>query len=267
VTIVTKTARRSLKRVLALTAAVFVGGALFASPATAEQDVPPGTSFLSAGTLALGDEAKWSASAGEYLYWQFPATAGKDIDARIDLELAAGNARSGPVTYRVEIYDGLRRRQPCVEGTQVATAQKTDTALSLTCTPRTVRDWAEPWSTDPLPGMYFVRIAAMAVPDLDAGAPIKVTVRVDTKDGDDQVPTSDRRLADPLVPITGAGAVLKAGEDSDTRSIAWDHDEDHWYQWDWMDGPNARWFWTALATFVAVVFGVLGYQLTRKKRF
>ncbi|WP_406280653.1 peptidase [Embleya sp. NBC_00896] len=256
-----------MKRVLAAVAAAFVGVTLCATPAMAEQDVPPGTSFLGAGELKLGDEARWSASAGEYLYWTFPAKAGKEIKAKVDLDLAPGaGARTGPVTYRIEIYDGLRRRQPCVEGKQVATAQKTDTKLSLTCTPRTVRDWAEPWSTDPLPGMYFVRISAMDVPELDAGAPIKVTVRVDTKGGDDQVPTSDRQLADPLVPITKAGAVLKSGQTSETRSVAWDQEEDHWYQWDWMDGPNARWFWTALATFVAVVFGVLGFQVTRKKR-
>ncbi|MYW01269.1 peptidase [Streptomyces sp. SID3343] len=250
----------------AATAAALVGVALFAAPASAEQDVPPGTSFTAAGKLKTGDEARWSASAGEYLYWQFPATAGKDIKAKVDLELAPGAARSGPVTYRIEIYDGLRRRQPCVEGNQVAAAQKTDAKVSLTCTPRTVRDWSEPWSTDPLPGTYFVRVAAMEVPELDAGLPIKVTVRVDTKDGDDQVPTSDRQLSDPLVPITKAGAVLQKGQSSDTRSIAWDEEEDHWYTWDWMSGPNARWFWTALATFVAALMGILGFQLTRKKR-
>jgi hypothetical protein len=255
-----------IKRALTAVAAAFVGVTLFAAPAMAEQDAAPGTSFLGAGTLELGKEARWSASQGEYLYWQFPAKAGKEIHAKVDLELASGNARTGPVTYRIEIYDGLRRRQPCVEGKQVATAQKSDTRIGLTCTPRTVRDWAEPWSTDPLPGMYFVRIAAINVPDLDAGAATKVTVRVDTKDGDDQVPTSDRKLADPLVPITKAGSVLKSGQTADTRSVAWDQEEDHWYQWDWMDGPNARWFWTAMATFVAVVFGILGYQLTRKKR-
>ena len=110
-----------------------------------------GTSFRTATEVEQGQKATASASAGDYLYWSFPADAGQRPTVEGDGE-AAGAARHGARTWQLDVYDGLRRRQACQYGAQTRTAAPDAASVELACTLRTVRAWAEPWANDPLPG-------------------------------------------------------------------------------------------------------------------
>lgn len=81
----------------------------------------------------------------------------------------------------MEVFDGLRRRQSCTAGTQNATGEATATALTLDCTLRQVRSWAEPWSGDPLPGTYYVRLSVTDVPQQDLGLAASVQLHIAAK--------------------------------------------------------------------------------------
>ena len=50
--------------------------------------------------------------------------------------------------------------------------------MALGCTLRQVRPWAEPWSADPLPGTYYVRLSVIDLPEPDLGQPIDVDLLV-----------------------------------------------------------------------------------------
>ncbi|NED12286.1 hypothetical protein G3I33_12360, partial [Streptomyces sp. SID9124] len=77
--------------------------------------------------------------------------------------------------------DGLRRRQACQWGAQTRTADARTSSLELACVLRTVRAWSEPWSNDPLPGTYYLRLTAVNVPASDLGMPVSAEVRVESK--------------------------------------------------------------------------------------
>ncbi|MEV4627819.1 peptidase [Micromonospora sp. NPDC049523] len=144
-----------------------------------------GTSFLTATTIRAEQPVDVAASSGDYLYWQFTAFAGETNDLKINVTLPPAADRHGPSTWTVDVFDGLRRRQACTEGAQTRTAKVADTTLSLGCKLRQVRSWAEPWSGDPLPGAYYVRLSVTDLPEQDLGLPTRVGLGLNTV-GDDE---------------------------------------------------------------------------------
>lgn len=217
-----------------------------------------GTSFLTATTIAAGQPVRVGASTGDYLYWAFPAVAGQSHDIAATVSFPKG--RSGASTWTVDVFDGLRRRQACTAGAQTPTAAASAVSVSLGCTLPRVRSWAEPWSADPLPGTYFVRLSVIDLPEPDLGLPIDVELLV-SADGDGDASVDDGKLKSPLVPTNKAGAVL-AGEpaaapadEDDTSGIG-----------DWLPDLSSRWVWTTAGGILAAVAGVVGFALTRRPR-
>ncbi|MEU6233024.1 peptidase [Kitasatospora sp. NPDC047058] len=217
-----------------------------------------GTSFLTAINLAPGQDANVAASTGDYLYWAFGASEGQTPTVGLTVNLAAGSDRHGPQTWSVEVFDGLRRRQSCTAGTQNATAEPATGSLALSCTLREVRSWAEPWSGDPLPGTYYVRLSVSDVPQPDLGLAASVQLHVTAKGDADNAQPEGGELKAPLVPPAGGGA-------STAKAAAPEEPEDHWYT-GWFSGWNSRWFWTVAGGALAALAGVAGYTLTRHPR-
>ncbi|MFV2103310.1 peptidase [Micromonospora sp. LOL_024] len=218
-----------------------------------------GTTFLSATPLAAGQPVRVSASTGEYLYWAFPADAGEIHE--ITATVALAQSRSGRSTWTVEVFDGLRRRQACTAGAQTPTADASARSVAIGCTLRRVRPWAEPWSADPLPGRYYVRLTVVEVPEPDLGLPIDVDLLVSTT-GDADTSSDDGRLAAALVPPTNAGAVLDA-----EPAVASEAEADSDWNLDltgWLPAAGSRWIWTAVGGILAAVAGVVGFALTRR---
>ncbi|MGW7444104.1 peptidase [Kitasatospora sp. NPDC054795] len=217
-----------------------------------------GTSFLTAVNLSPGQDANVSVSTGDYLYWAFGASEGQTPTVDLTVNLAPTADRHGPQTWSVEIFDGLRRRQSCTAGTQNATAEQSTAALALNCTLREVRTWAEPWSGDPLPGTYYVRLSVSDVPQPDLGLASSVQLHVAAKGDADNAQPEGGELKAPLVPPVGGGA-------STAKAAAPVAQEEHWYT-GWFSGWNSRWYWTIAGGFLAALAGVLGYKLTRHPR-
>ncbi|MET7965056.1 peptidase [Micromonospora sp. NPDC005305] len=217
-----------------------------------------GTSFLTATTITPGQPVRVSASTGDHLYWSFRAEAGEvhEVTATVSF---GGRARTGPSTWTVDVFDGLRRRQACTAGAQTPTAAATATAVTLGCTLRRVRPWAEPWSGDPLPGTYYLRLSVSDLPEPDLGLPVEVDLLVgaDTGGGGSG---DDGELAAPLVANTRAGTVL-TGEPA-PEPVA---EEDAGLT-DWLPEPGSRWVWTGAGGVLAAVAGVVGFALTRRPR-
>ncbi len=140
------------------------------------------------------------------------------------------------------MYDGLRRRQACRYGSDRATLAAAASTVQLTCHLRTVRGWAEPWSNDPLPGAYHVRLTAVDLGASDIGLPFRAALDVSLDEAGSAADT-DGRLAAPLV--QGSAATV---EPEDGWSFGW-----------W----SARWLWTAGGAALAALAGVWGYTLTR----
>ncbi|GGV21169.1 hypothetical protein GCM10010495_40770 [Kitasatospora herbaricolor] len=228
-----------------------------------------GTTFLTATTLAPGQDAKVSASTGDYLYWAFAAAEGQTPTLSLNVTLAPAADRHGPQTWSVEVFDGLRRRQSCTAGTQNATGEATAASLSLGCTLRQVRSWAEPWSGDPLPGTYYVRLSVADAPQQDLGLAAAVQLRIATKGGQDDAQPEGGSLKAPLVPPVNAGATVAPGSTAvpaaGARAAAPVEPESHWYT-GWFSGWNSRWFWTVAGGALAALAGVAGYTLTRHPR-
>ena len=228
-----------------------------------------GTSFLTATTLAPGQDAEVSTSTGDYLYWAFAAAEGQTPTAQLTVTLAPAADRHGPQTWSVEVFDGLRRRQSCTAGTQNATGAATAAALTLGCTLRQVRSWAEPWSGDPLPGTYYVRLSVADVPQQDLGLAASVQLHVAAKGGPDDAQPEGGSLRAPLVPPVNAGATVAPGSTAvpaaGARAAAPAEPESHWYT-GWFSGWNSRWFWTVGGGALAALAGVAGYTLTRHPR-
>ncbi|MFI2610322.1 peptidase [Kitasatospora sp. NPDC018619] len=217
-----------------------------------------GTSFLTAVNLSPGQDADVSVSTGDYLYWAFGASEGQTPTVGVNVTLAPTADRHGPQTWSVEVFDGLRRRQACTAGTQNATAEQGAATLALDCTLREVRTWAEPWSGDPLPGTYYVRLSVSDVPQPDLGLASSVRLHVAAKGDADNAQPEGGELKAPLVPPAGGGA-------STAKAAAPVAQEEHWYT-GWFSGWNSRWYWTIGGGFLAALAGILGYRLTRHPR-
>ncbi|MFI7383751.1 hypothetical protein [Streptomyces sp. NPDC049813] len=230
--------------VLALTTLTAAGW-----PAAADNDdgarkapTEAGTSFRTATAVEQGQKATASASTGDYLYWAFPADQGQRPTVRATVELPGAQARHGAQTWRIDVYDGLRRRQSCMYGTQARTVAADAARVGLACTLRTVRAWDEPWGNDPLPGTYYVRLTVTGLAGADLGLPVSASVEAASKDMGGAAAV-DGSLSAPLVPGT-AGTT-----------------DDH----DWASGWwSSRWVWTGLGAVLAALAGIGGYTLTRR---
>jgi hypothetical protein len=213
-----------------------------------------GTSFLTAVAVGSGQQVKLGASTGDFLYWSFRATAGQTSTVTVTVALPAADTRNGGSTWTVDVFDGLRRRQACTAGMQSPTAAKADRSVTLGCTLREVRAWAEPWSGDPLPGTYYVRLAAADLPEQDLGLPIVVDLSIESEHSGDPAPEGGE-LRQPLVAATRPGAVLPSVAASPSAAEEAS---------DWLPAASTRWIWTAGGGVLAAVAGVLGYALTRR---
>ncbi|MEO3775447.1 peptidase [Micromonospora sp. B11E3] len=218
-----------------------------------------GTSFLTATPITAGQPVHVGASTGDYLYWSFPATAGQIHE--ITATVAFPKGRTGASTWTVDVFDGLRRRQACTAGAQTPTAAASATSVPLGCTLRQVRSWAEPWSGDPLPGTYYLRLSVVDLPEPDLGLPIDVDLLVSDV-GDGQAPGDDGELKAPLVPNTKAGTVL-TGEPAAAPA---DEEQDGAGLDGWLPELSSRWIWTTVGGVLAAVAGVVGFALTRRPR-
>ncbi|MBD0841775.1 MULTISPECIES: hypothetical protein [unclassified Streptomyces] len=232
---------------------------LAAAPAAAddpaEKEAAPttaGTSFRTAAEIEQGQLATASASAGDYLYWSFPADTGQRPTVKATVKLPETHAAE---TWQIDVYDGLRRRQACQYGAQTRTAAADAGSVELACVLRTVRAWSEPWANDPLPGTYYVRLTALDLATGDRGLPVGAEVRVDSKEIGGAAAV-DGSLAEPLVP----GVAMKSGSEEETSAVlSAIEPEDGWVSGWWSD----RWVWTAIGGVLAALAGVGGYALTR----
>ncbi|SDZ38173.1 hypothetical protein SAMN05444365_11236 [Micromonospora pattaloongensis] len=213
-----------------------------------------GTSFLTATGVAAGQPVRVAASTGEYLYWSFVASAGETNQVAVTVTLPE---RHAPATWTVDVFDGLRRRQACTAGAQSPAVGTGDATVTLGCTLRQVRSWAEPWSGDPLPGTYYVRLAVVDLPEQDLGLPVQVDMLISATSDGDGGPEAGT-LETPLVPPVRAGAVLTA-QSADAAATA---DTDG----TWLPDFSARWIWTTAGGVLAAVAGVVGFGLTRRPR-
>ncbi|MDG4793430.1 peptidase [Micromonospora sp. WMMD1082] len=258
-------------RTRSATAAALLAAGVALAPATALAAPTPapspgattvtkaGTSFLSATPVAAGQPVRVGASTGEYLYWSFPAAAGEIHEITSTVSLAQD--RGGRSTWTVEVFDGLRRRQACTAGAQTPTADATARTVAIGCTLRRVRPWAEPWSGDPLPGTYYVRLAVVDVPEPDLGLPVDVDLLISTV-GEAGSSSEDGTLAAPLVPPAKAGTVLGAeptatpeGDEDDGGKVSLTG---------WLPEAGSRWIWTTAGGMLAALAGVVGFALTRR---
>ncbi|KJK56483.1 hypothetical protein [Saccharothrix sp. ST-888] len=232
-----------------------------------------GTSFLTATTLAAGQEAEVAASTGDYLYWAFPASEGQTDTVQVTVTLPPSMDRHAPQTWTVELFDGLRRRQSCTAGPQSATAAANAPSLAVGCTLRQIRSWAEPWSGDPLPGTYYIRLTTSDVDQQDLGLAAQVKLHITSKGGPNDAQPEGGELKAPLVPPVNAGsaapgasaaptATATDGGPAATRAAAPVAQKTHWYS-DLFSGWNTRWFWTLGGGALAALAGVAGYTLTR----
>ncbi|MFC0004727.1 peptidase [Micromonospora siamensis] len=214
-----------------------------------------GTSFLTATAITAGQPVQVGASTGDYLYWSFTASAGQVH--RISATVSFPKARGGPSVWSVDVFDGLRRRQACTTGAQTPLVDATATSVELGCTLREVRSWADPWSADPLPGTYYVRLSVAELPEADLGLPVDVDLLV-SADSDGGATADDGELKAPLTAENRAGAVL-TGEP--TPAPVQERDGVGW-----LPALGSRWAWTTAGGILAAVAGVVGFGLTRRPR-
>ncbi len=240
-----------------LTAALLMLG-LSAAPALAEDEpkdgapTEAGTSFRTATEIEQGQDATASGSAGDYLYWSFPADTGQRPTVKATVKLPETHAAQ---TWQVDVYDGLRRRQSCQYGAQTRTAAADAPSVEVACVLRTVRSWSEPWANDPLPGTYYIRLTVTNLSTGDLGLPVDASVRVDSKDIGGAAAV-DGSLGEPLVPGV---AVKSEAEDEDSAVLSSIDPDDGWSSGWWSD----RWVWTAVGGLLAALAGIGGYALTR----
>ncbi|MEU7069878.1 hypothetical protein AB0B30_05085 [Streptomyces narbonensis] len=230
-----------------------------ADPSAGAGPTEAGTTFRTAARFLPGQQATAQAATGDYLYWVFPADTGQRPTVNATVTLPDSALRHGPTTWRVDVYDGLRRRQPCMYGTQSRTAAKEASSVELACVLRPVRASADAWANDPLPGSYYVRLTVTGLPDEDLGQPFTARVGVTTLDKGGAYAT-DGSLAAPLVP--GATTADEAEADADAgrpSAVEAAAPEDGWSSGWWSD----RWIWTAAGGVLAALAGIGGYVLTR----
>jgi hypothetical protein len=245
--------------------------ALLSGPARADDTPTPspsptagtaGTSFLTATAVKAGEPVRVSASTGDYLYWSFTAAAGETDRLAVTISMPSGTNRHGPATWTVDVFDGLRRRQPCTAGSQTASAAAGADTLALHCLLRQVRSWADPWSDEPLPGTYYVRLSATGLAEQDLGAPVTTDLSITAKKGDAQ--PDNARLKAPLSPDTDAGATTAPQAGSSAAPSAETARTGHF--WNRISWPSTRWWWTIGGGLLAALAGVGGYALTRHPR-
>jgi hypothetical protein len=216
-----------------------------------------GTTFLTATALTPDQPARVAAVTGDYLYWSFTAQAGQqpELTARVTLPPPAD--RGGPESWIVEVFDGLRRRQPCVAGDQSPVAEAGATEITLGCRLRQVRSWAEPSDLDPLPGQYFVRISSTELPEKDLGLPVQLELSLAAptgSTGDDQ-----GKLSAPLTQVNRPGAVVT---DAPAPTASAERDRSTFA----LPEFSSRWVWTAAGGILAAVGGLVGFSWTRRRR-
>ncbi|WP_329124273.1 hypothetical protein [Streptomyces sp. NBC_01353] len=226
-----------------------------ASAAATAGPTEAGTTFRTAAAFKQGQQATAEASTGDYLYWVFPADTGQRPTVTASVALPEAAARHGASTWRIDVYDGLRRRQPCMYGMQSRAAGKDATSVELSCTLRTVRPWAETWDNDALPGSYYVRLTVTGIPEDDLGQPFTARVgAVSAEKGGAYA--GDGTLAAPLVPGATTEDAAAADAPSAVEARA---PEDGWSSGWWSD----RWVWTAVGGVLGALAGIGGYSLTR----
>lgn len=210
-------------------------------------DGPPteaGTNFRTAVAIRQGEQATAGGSAGDYLYWVVPADTGQNVTVKATVTFGSGTgtaAAHGASTWQLDVYDGLRRRQPCRYGAQTRTAAPNAGSVELVCHLRTVRAWADTWSNDPLRGAYYLRLTALQVPEADLGQPFRAAVEA-TSHG-----TAGRAAVDGSVaPVVSASA-------PDVRP------GDGWAGTWW----SPRWLWTAGGGLLAVAAALAAHRLAR----
>jgi hypothetical protein len=218
------------------------------SPTAASgDDGPPteaGTNFRTAVAIEQGEQATASASAGDYLYWVVPADSGEHVTVKATVTFGSGSgaaASHGASTWQLDVYDGLRRRQPCRYGAQTRTAAAGAAGVELVCHLRTVKAWADTWSNDPLRGAYYLRVTALDVPEADLGQPFRAAIEA-TSDG-----TAGREAVDGSVaPVVSASApdLAPGGGWAGT-----------WW--------SVRWLWTAGGGLLAVAAALGAHRLAR----
>ncbi|MER6953502.1 MULTISPECIES: hypothetical protein [unclassified Streptomyces] len=216
-----------------------------------------GTSFRTATEIDQGQTATANGSAGDYLYWSFPADSGQRPTVKATVKLPQTHTAQ---TWQVDVYDGLRRRQACQYGAQTRTAGAQAASVELACVLRTVRAWSEPWADDPLPGTYYVRLTVLDLKASDLGLPVGAELRVDSKDIGGSAAV-DGSLAQPLVPGIAVTSQAEESEDDSSASAVLSSIEpdDGWASGWWSD----RWVWTSLGAALAALAGIGGYTLTR----
>jgi hypothetical protein len=214
------------------------------TPTATGADAAPteaGTDFRTATVVQQGVQATASASAGDYLYWQFPADTGQNVTVHATVTFPATATRHGASTWQVDVYDGLRRRQPCRYGVQTATAGTGAASVDLACHLRTIRSWSEPWSNDPLRGTYYVRLTVLDLPSADLGQPIQAAMKA-TSEGTGGSKAVDGSVA-PVVTANGPHVAPSGG----------------WAGTWW----SPRWLWTAGGGILAIAVAMGAHRLAR----
>ncbi|MEU7136298.1 hypothetical protein [Streptomyces sp. NPDC046261] len=230
----------------ALTAGLLAATGLLGCATTATADDAPteaGTDFRTAVAIEQGQKATADASTGDYLYWQFPVGAGQRPTVKANVQLPEASTRNGAATWRLDVFDGLRRRQACTSGQQTARADQQDAAVGLSCTLRTVRSWSERWANDPLPGAYYVRLTVVDAPDRDLGLPVRTEVKATAEDA--------------------GGAHAGGGELGAPLHAAAVKEPESGWNGSWWSG---RWGWTVGGAVLGALAAVGGYTLTRHGR-
>ncbi|MER7007333.1 peptidase [Dactylosporangium sp. NPDC000555] len=223
-----------------------------------------GTSFRTAVLVSPGQSIQVDASTGDYLYWSFTATAGQIIEISLSIALPPAEKRSGPSTWTVDVFDGMRRRQACTAGAQTPIAAVTDAKTALGCTLRRIRSWAEPWSDDPLPGTYYVRLSVIDLPENDLGLPTRVNALVSATDGGTSADDGDLHAA--LVPPAKPGKAASGAGPADPSASPSPSPDEGIAAFNWLPGLSARWVWTIIGGILAAVAGVVGFSLTWRRR-
>ncbi|MFF2849080.1 hypothetical protein ACFVT5_22545 [Streptomyces sp. NPDC058001] len=261
---------RPLSRLSAVSGALLAAALLLgpgALPAAADASPSPsgdsdgapteaGTSFRTATEIRPGQRATASGSSGDYLYWSFPADAGTRPIVRATVKLPDTATQKAASTWRVDVYDGLRRRQACVYGVQSRALDAG--SVSLSCTLRPVRAWAEEWANDPLPGTYYIRLTAVGLNAADLGLPVRAEVETVSRDLGGSYAV-DGGLSTPLVPGVSVASDAGGAPADEAATLAGGEPDDGWTSGWWTD----RWLWTVGGGVLAALAGVGGYALTR----
>lgn len=226
-----------------------------------------GTGFRTATAIEQGQIATASASAGDYLYWVFPAAAGQVPTVKATVELPEAQVRHGRTTWQLDVYDGLRRRQACTSGSQTVTAAQDDASVDLSCRVRRVRPWSEAWANEPLPGSYYVRLTVVNLPEQDLGLAFTAKVTASTRDTGGA--HAEGGELEPLTPALRAGATQAPdasepadspdGDDESSNTASAAEPDGGWGSGWWSD----RWVWTVVGGALGALAGVGGYAVSR----